>query len=120
MFFERSNFANFKRKILTNEIPIWQCPCKIHRGKRASNFACSLRESNATFESGLIIVCHFSSRPKGPDIPDAIRQRDAIFRFSLTDNFGPSLNFPNIKKRYNLLSYLVYISFKICSHWLFY
>jgi hypothetical protein len=27
--------------------------------------------------------------------PDAIRQRDAIFRFSLTDNFDPSLNFPN-------------------------
>jgi hypothetical protein len=33
---------------------------------------------------------------KGPDTPDAIRQRDAIFRFSLTDNFDPSLNFPNI------------------------
>jgi hypothetical protein len=28
--------------------------------------------------------------------PDAIRQRNAIFRFSLTDNFDPSLNFPNI------------------------
>jgi hypothetical protein len=23
---------------------------------------------------------------EGPDTPDAIRQRDAIFRFSLTDN----------------------------------
>jgi hypothetical protein len=33
---------------------------------------------------------------KGPDTPDAIRQRDAIFRFSLTDNFDPSLNSPNI------------------------
>jgi hypothetical protein len=33
---------------------------------------------------------------KGPDTPGAIRQRDAIFRFSLTDNFHPSLNFPNI------------------------
>ena len=33
---------------------------------------------------------------KGLDTPDAIRQRDAIFRFSLTDNFDPSLNFPNI------------------------
>jgi hypothetical protein len=33
---------------------------------------------------------------KGPDTPDAIRQRDAIFRFSLTDNFDLSLNFPNI------------------------
>ena len=33
---------------------------------------------------------------KGPDTPDAIRQRDAIFLFSLTDNFDPSLNFPNI------------------------
>jgi hypothetical protein len=33
---------------------------------------------------------------QGPDTPDAIRQRDAIFRFSLTDNFDPSLNFPNI------------------------
>ena len=31
-----------------------------------------------------------------PYIPDAIRQRDAIFRFSLNDNFDPSLNFPNI------------------------
>ena len=41
-------------------------------------------------------------------------------RFSLTDNFDPSLNFPNIQKRYNVLSYLVYISFKICAHWLFY
>jgi hypothetical protein len=28
--------------------------------------------------------------------PDAIRQRDAIFRFSLIDNFDPSLNFLNI------------------------
>ena len=27
---------------------------------------------------------------KGPGTPDAIRQRDAIFRFSLTDNFDPS------------------------------
>ena len=33
---------------------------------------------------------------KGPDTPDVIRQRDAIFRFSLTDNFDPSLNFLNI------------------------
>ena len=33
---------------------------------------------------------------KGPDTPDATRQRDAIFRFSLTDNFDSSLNFPNI------------------------
>jgi hypothetical protein len=34
---------------------------------------------------------------KGPYTPDAIRQRDANFpRFSLTDNFDPSLNFPNI------------------------
>jgi hypothetical protein len=55
---------------------------------------------------------------EGPHTPDAIRQRDAIFRFSLTDNFDPSLNFPNIQKRYNIFSYLVYVSFKICSHWL--
>jgi hypothetical protein len=53
---------------------------------------------------------------KGTHTPDAIRQRDAIFRFSLTDNFDPSLNIPNIQKRYNILSYLVYVSFKICSH----
>ena len=33
---------------------------------------------------------------KGPDTPDAIRQCDAIFRLSLTDNFDPNLNFPNI------------------------
>jgi hypothetical protein len=37
-----------------------------------------------------------SSAFQGPHTPDAIRQRDAIFRFSLTDNFDPSLNFPNI------------------------
>jgi hypothetical protein len=36
------------------------------------------------------------SQHKGPDTPDAIRQHDAIFQFSLTDNFDPSLNFPNI------------------------
>ena len=29
---------------------------------------------------------------KGPYTPDAIRQCDAIFRFSLTDNFDSSLN----------------------------
>ena len=33
---------------------------------------------------------------KSPYTPDAIQQCDAIFRFSLTDNFDPSLNFPNI------------------------
>jgi hypothetical protein len=33
---------------------------------------------------------------KGPDTPNAIRQRDAIFFFSLTDNFDPSLNLPNL------------------------
>jgi hypothetical protein len=33
---------------------------------------------------------------KDPDTPDAIRQRDASFGFSLTDNFDPSLNSPNI------------------------
>jgi hypothetical protein len=47
--------------------------------------------------------------------PDTIRQRDAIFRsVSVTDNFDSSLNFTNISKRCNILSYLVYISFKIC------
>jgi hypothetical protein len=35
----------------------------------------------------------FATHHKGPYTPDAIRQRDAIFRFSLTDNFDPSLNF---------------------------
>jgi hypothetical protein len=30
------------------------------------------------------------------DKPDAIRQRGAIFRFSLTDNFDPGLSFLNI------------------------
>ena len=38
----------------------------------------------------------FSVSFKGPGTPDAIRQRDAIFRFSLIDNFDSSLNFPNI------------------------
>jgi hypothetical protein len=28
-------------------------------------------------------------KSKGLDTPDAVRQRDAIFRFSLTDNFDP-------------------------------
>jgi hypothetical protein len=36
---------------------------------------------------------------EGPDTSDAIRQRDTIFRFSLTDNFDPNLNFPNIYSR---------------------
>jgi hypothetical protein len=57
---------------------------------------------------------------KGRDTPDGIRQRDANFRFSLTDNFDPGLSFPNIEERYNILSYLVYITFKISFHWLFY
>jgi hypothetical protein len=39
---------------------------------------------------------HACTRSELRDTPDAIRQRDAIFRFSLTDNFDPSLNFPNI------------------------
>jgi hypothetical protein len=46
-----------------------------------------------------VIRCFFTvdiSERYGPDTPDAIRQRDTIFRFSLTDNFDPSLNFPNI------------------------
>jgi hypothetical protein len=33
---------------------------------------------------------------KGPDTPDAIRQRGAIFRFSLIDKFDPGLSFSNI------------------------
>jgi hypothetical protein len=42
------------------------------------------------------LSCKLSSLALSPDTPDAIRQRDAIFRFSLTDNFDSSLNFPNI------------------------
>ena len=42
---------------------------------------------------------------QGPDTPDAIRQRHAIFRFSLTDNIDPSLSFPSVITFY----YLVYI-----------
>ena len=34
--------------------------------------------------------------PKGQDTLDVIRQRGAIFRFSLTDNFDPDLNISNI------------------------
>ena len=37
-----------------------------------------------------------SSGFKGQDKPEAIWERDAIFRFSLTDNFDPGLSFPNI------------------------
>jgi hypothetical protein len=53
------------------------------------------------FDSNIFIHCHFKYKnmlvnSKGPDTPDAIRQRDAIFRFLLTDNFDSSLNFPNI------------------------
>jgi hypothetical protein len=67
----------------------------------------------------------FSSRLAGKlaygrDTPNSIRQRGAIFRFSLTYNFDPGLGFSNIQKRINILSYLVYISFKISVHWLFY
>ena len=32
----------------------------------------------------------------GPDAPSAIRQGDASFRFSLTDNFDPAIGFSNI------------------------
>ena len=48
--------------------------------------------NGARFNRGAI----FFSQSKGPYRPDAIRQRDAIFRFSLTDNFDSNLNFPNI------------------------
>jgi hypothetical protein len=92
------------------------------------------REFSVQFLSVNSFICYFSNRAQcvwtltvasikvhtHRDTPDAIGQRDAIFRFSLTDNFDPSLNFTNISKRCNILSYLVYISFKICSHWLFY
>ena len=46
----------------------------------------------------------FSTRRKkheGPYTPDAIRQRDAIFGFSLTGFFDPSLDFSNSWKRYD-------------------
>jgi hypothetical protein len=42
----------------------------------------------------LVTVHYF--RSKGTDTPVAIREGDMIFQFSLTDNFDPSLNFPNI------------------------
>jgi hypothetical protein len=44
----------------------------------------------------MIIILNLHSGTKGADTPDAIRQRDAIFRFLLTDNFDPRLNSPNI------------------------
>jgi hypothetical protein len=44
----------------------------------------------------LPFFCRSSVASKGRDTSDAIRQRDAIFRFLLTDNFDPNLNFPNI------------------------
>jgi hypothetical protein len=53
----------------------------------------------------------------GRDTPDAIRQHSAIFRFLLTDNFDTGLSFSYIWKRYNIFSYLVYVSFKISFHW---
>jgi hypothetical protein len=56
----------------------------------------------------IILLSEISFKIIGPDTPDAILQRDAIFRISLTDdNFDPSLNFPNIYKCYDILSYLV-------------
>jgi hypothetical protein len=39
---------------------------------------------------------HVNLRYRNANALDAIRQRDAIFRFSRTDNFDPSLSFPNI------------------------
>jgi hypothetical protein len=47
-------------------------------------------------QGDLVILIHNKFTTEGPDTPDAIRQRDTIFRFSLTDNFDSSLNFPNI------------------------
>jgi hypothetical protein len=38
----------------------------------------------------------FINSPEGRHTPDAIRQRDAIIQFSLTDNFDPGLSFSNI------------------------
>jgi hypothetical protein len=63
----------FSRRILTNYI------AKICFSLRVA------RKKSPRVENGL----------KGPYTPDAIRQRDAIFQFSLTDNLDPSLNFPN-------------------------
>ena len=40
--------------------------------------------------------CVARARKKGRGTPDAIRQRGAIFRFPLSDNFDPGLSFPNI------------------------
>ena len=60
-------------------------------------FIVSYKESHKDLSLLLLLLTRVRMRkPKGPDTPDAIRQRDAIFLFSLTDNFDPSLNFPNI------------------------
>ena len=47
-------------------------------------------------ECGKTFAKGFEVNGYGLDTPDAIRQHDAIFRFSLTDKFDPSLNCPNI------------------------
>ena len=50
------------------------------------------------YRTGLQQIDRTHRTLQGLDTPDGInfRQREAIFRFSLTDNFDSSLNVPNI------------------------
>jgi hypothetical protein len=52
---------------------------------------------------------------KGPYRPDAIRQRDANFQFSMTFNFTIFLCFSNIRNHLSNFSYLVCIFVKFLS-----
>ena len=57
---------------------------------------------------------------KGPYRPDAIRQRDANFQFSMPFNFTIFLCFSNIRNHLSNFNYLVYISCKIFHRSRFY
>jgi hypothetical protein len=59
-------------------------------------------------------------RFKGPYRPDAIRQRDANFQFSMTFNFTIFLCFSNIRNHLSNFNYLVCISCKIFNRSQFY
>ena len=48
------------------------------------------------YRTGLQQIDRTHHTLQGPDTTDGIRQREVVFRFSLTDNFDSSLNFPNI------------------------
>ena len=77
----------------------------------------------STFDELLVTIREYSfdivamsetwMKNKGPYRPDAIRQRDANFQFSMTLNFTIFLCFSNIRNHLSNFSYLVGINCKI-------